>query len=335
MIGFTEMLDVAIGLFFVFALLSLLATWVQEFIATSLKLRSKDLANTLQRLLDPSKEKTDAVRKLQEKWDEGVNKNTSQKLRKNVLKAFYEHPVIGGLSEADGRPSYISSRQFGTAMIDLLVKAGAEDRPAEARAALDSLKNGIQMLGNDSTRDALLVMVRAVESSEKQADKQLAALRQNVEQWFDATMERATGWYKRKAQKLALAVGMALALAFNANTLQLSRSLWQDSSLRSTVAASAVAYIEKGDDVKAGQAKAELESMGLPLGWSQRNLPGSLGDGIWWLVGLLLTGFAISQGSPFWFDLLGRVINIRGTGKKPQPVAAAAAEGAAAPSTAA
>ncbi len=34
-------------------------------------------------------------------------------------------------------------------------------------------------------------------------------------------------------------------------------------------------------------------------------------------AGLLLTTFAISLGAPFWFDLLGKVSNIKGTGKKP------------------
>jgi len=42
----------------------------------------------------------------------------------------------------------------------------------------------------------------------------------------------------------------------------------------------------------------------------------------WWvvvaeLVGWLLTGVAISFGAPFWFDLLGQLINIRSAGPKP------------------
>jgi hypothetical protein len=36
-----------------------------------------------------------------------------------------------------------------------------------------------------------------------------------------------------------------------------------------------------------------------------------------WATGLLLTTFAISLGAPFWFDLLGKVSNIKGMGKKP------------------
>ena len=35
------------------------------------------------------------------------------------------------------------------------------------------------------------------------------------------------------------------------------------------------------------------------------------------LAGLLITAFALLAGSPFWFDMLGKLVNIRGTGKRP------------------
>jgi hypothetical protein len=53
------------------------------------------------------------------------------------------------------------------------------------------------------------------------------------------------------------------------------------------------------------------------------NLPPDI---ITWLVkmmGLLMTGLAATQGAPFWFDILGKLVNVRGTGTNPsekQPV---------------
>jgi hypothetical protein len=39
-------------------------------------------------------------------------------------------------------------------------------------------------------------------------------------------------------------------------------------------------------------------------------------------IGLAMTAFAVSFGAPFWFDLLGRIVNLRATGPKPpRPVA--------------
>ena len=35
------------------------------------------------------------------------------------------------------------------------------------------------------------------------------------------------------------------------------------------------------------------------------------------LTGLAITAFAISLGAPFWFDMLSKIMNVRGTGAKP------------------
>jgi hypothetical protein len=48
------------------------------------------------------------------------------------------------------------------------------------------------------------------------------------------------------------------------------------------------------------------------------NLPA---DPYGWLVkllGLLITGMAAAQGAPFWFDILKKLVNVRGTGANPQ-----------------
>ncbi|AGZ41925.1 hypothetical protein [Actinoplanes friuliensis] len=37
------------------------------------------------------------------------------------------------------------------------------------------------------------------------------------------------------------------------------------------------------------------------------------------LLGLVLTAAAAALGAPFWFDLLNRLVNLRSTGKRPDP----------------
>jgi hypothetical protein len=44
------------------------------------------------------------------------------------------------------------------------------------------------------------------------------------------------------------------------------------------------------------------------------------------LAGWLLTALAAALGAPFWFDLIGRVVNLRGAGAKPASGAAAPAK---------
>ena len=47
----------------------------------------------------------------------------------------------------------------------------------------------------------------------------------------------------------------------------------------------------------------------------RRRFPDTFGDFLLKLVGILLTGFAISQGAPFWFDVLNKFMVVRSTVK--------------------
>jgi hypothetical protein len=39
---------------------------------------------------------------------------------------------------------------------------------------------------------------------------------------------------------------------------------------------------------------------------------------VWAVVGWLLAALALAQGAPFWFDLMGRLVRLRGSGNKPE-----------------
>ncbi|MBK6629344.1 MAG: hypothetical protein IPG35_17425 [Flavobacteriales bacterium] len=49
----------------------------------------------------------------------------------------------------------------------------------------------------------------------------------------------------------------------------------------------------------------------------ERNTP-KAGSILQWLVGIFITGWSLSQGAPFWFEALVKLINIRRSGVKPQ-----------------
>lgn len=322
------MVDVAIGLAFTFLLLSLIATWLQELIATGLKWRSKHLLDAVQNLLDPAGGKLAGTQRVNAAWSAGVGASTVAKLGDNVVKALYSHPIITSLAKPDSRPSYIPAREFGVALFDLLAKAGTEASPG--KQGLDALTEGINQVGNQATREALLALVDSAAATEQTLEKQIAAARASVEAWFDASMDRSTGWYKRHAQAWALVLGLGLAIVFNADAVGLGRVLWQDAALRESISGSVVAYVQQGEEIKAKDAQQQLTALNLPLGWSfqwedtdpatpadPRDYPISARGWFLKALGLFLSGFAISQGSPFWFDTLNRLVNMRGAGKKP------------------
>jgi len=57
-----------------------------------------------------------------------------------------------------------------------------------------------------------------------------------------------------------------------------------------------------------------VKEFGVPLGWSRATAPHDFWSGLGKVLGLLVTGFAVSLGAPFWFDLLNKVSNLRGAG---------------------
>jgi hypothetical protein len=146
-----------------------------------------------------------------------------------------------------------------------------------------------------------------------------------AEQWYDDSMERVSGWYKRRAQVMIWGLGLVLAVVMNVDTVRIGRVLWNDKPVRDAVVQQARrvtltttnAPKAQGDDSiqKTADSVGKLEKLKVPMGWSSDDT-----DGWGWggkLLGLLLTGAALSLGAPFWFDLLSKVARLRTSGAPP------------------
>jgi hypothetical protein len=324
-----DILGVVIGIVFIYLLLSIITSWIQEFIASLTGLRSRDLANIFQNMLDPKATKLEGVKKLDQKWGE-ADMSTADKLANNAVKALYDHPLFQSLSKPGKRPSYVSSRDFSIALFDLLSKAGTND-PTQVDITLENIAAGIRNVENPLLRERLQSLLDSAGMVEDKVEVKLADFRKNVYQWFDASMERGSGWYKRKAQYLAFAIGIGVALLFNADTIAISQSLWGDAALRESLSMEAEKFIADGESTKVRDAQKKLGELDLPFGWSfkvadqdpqtpenPRDFPITSRGWVLKILGLIITGVAISQGSSMWFDVLGKLINIRGTGGKPE-----------------
>jgi hypothetical protein len=336
----SDILSVVIGVTFIFLILSLLNTWVQELIASILSLRSKNLADILQNMLDPDAQKLEGAKKLDElkdSWGKGPLADVAGKLNENALKAVYDHQLIKSLSKPGKLPSYIHARDFTTALLDLLNNAGSKN-PTKLEITIQNIQGGIDNLKNDSLRMRLQSLMNRTIILENKAEVGIGDFRKSVESWFDSAMDRGSGWYKRRIQYVGIITGIIIAIIVNADTIGMASALWQNSVLREAVTETAVFYTQQGDQLKAQAAQQQLVALGFPFGWSLRfadqnpETPADPRDfpstPVGWatkVVGILITGFATSQGSPIWFDLLNRLINLRGTGAKPAAPAAAKA----------
>ncbi len=387
---FNPIIETAIGLVFVYLLLSMICSALQEWIATLLGLRAKTLFEGITNMLCG-----DA----------------------NLRDQIYAHPLIAGLSRKtrldkvlgrEARPSYISPETFSKAFL-----AAARVPDALAASTKPTKTNNGQPL-NVNTQE-LIDTLQAV------APGTIDDLRKNVGDWYNDAMDRVSGWYKRKTQGILLILGLIVAIAFNADSLMLARAFWTDPNLRAGVVSAAQQYVKDhpngvdspaivgnaqisnstaatGNQTSAtdiannypsttdekpsarpaaepvytaqqveraeqqyraasaylqqtsNDAWTQLASLKVPIGWCSdsaasgptaqqvtgepeadndgaddsklpctpdRQLPH---DGMAWLLkisGLLITMIALSQGAPFWFDLLKKVTNLRLAGDAP------------------
>ena len=315
----STILEVAIGLLFVYLLLSLLCSAVGEYIEAKFNNRAKYLKQGITLLLNDTA-------------GGGVDLAT-QLYAHGLVRPFYR--------DGTKLPSYIPARTFALALWNMASTAAAEDASGGAAgsgaagvtADLKAVRAAVATrLPNRELRTALLTLI-----DEAQGDVEKA--RKNIEEWYDGMMDRVSGWYKRHTTVLMLLLGFVVAAVVNADTINIANTLARDSALRSSLVAAAEQRIRtplttqrKGtpDEVDA-QATRNLQSahdavnaLGLPIGWTwatptnkddRRRVPETYGDFFLKLVGILVTGFAISQGAPFWFDVLNKFMVVRSTVK--------------------
>ena len=133
-------LDVFIGLVFIFLLYSLLATIIQEMIATRLAFRAKVLEKAIIRMLEDLE--TDNHRPFGDRIDGFLHILGLKNILKNTTVApwFYAHPLIKYLGEDNyySKPAYLHARNFSKVILDLL-----KDFNVSESEALQSIHNSI------------------------------------------------------------------------------------------------------------------------------------------------------------------------------------------------
>lgn len=340
-------IDIGIGLAFVFALTALVCTGLQEWLSASLNLRGRTLWEGVQSML------------LANAQNPGGKPDPGHQLDQRLA----THPLVTGrvadrfgplellrwlagrrqpmANTGDAKPSYMDAATFATALADAI---GAEwkggnrrfDDFALAVAAMPDDNNG----GPGPLKALLLKMV---DESRGNPDR----LRAAVEAWYDETMQRVTGWYKRRVQVLLLVTGLIVAVGLNIDALFIASNLASNAALRSSLAEQAVAAAAEQrqyaaaaapassspDDAvwaqaaergkrNADAAQQRLQALNLPIGWAGAGRPvNAWTDAALLVAGWLLTGLAASFGAPFWFDLIGRLTPLRASGNKPAPAA--------------
>ena len=315
----TAAIDVAIGLVLMYLVLSLFCTSINEFIATLLRLRANKLRDALTQLIDDPN--------LKQAFDLHGLIDTAKIAASGAKKSTTPTPPPGTnlpppqgwLSRvwSNSDPSYLSSRTVALALI------GSLD-PTKPIPGIADVESAVKALPDCNIKDVLLAAL-----TEAQGDIQ--KVRDSIAAWFDASMERLSGAYKRNLQLISLMVGLAIAIAFNADTLQIGNTLWSDRALSQTISSSAAAFVNDCATKNCTNAQtpatpaAALDNLAaqeatlriFPVGWSKQTIPTDWVQSFEKAFGLILTTIALAMGAPFWFDILQKVMNLRATGGAP------------------
>jgi hypothetical protein len=216
-----------------------------------------------------------------------------------LAQSLYDHPLVNphgstGNGKSDRRPlsvrpSYIEPAHFAIALLDSL-----RSNPAIP------LQAAIEALPDEQVKRVLLALYR-------QAAGDLQRFQDGIAGWFNSAMERLSGVYKRRQLLISFLLALLLTILLNIDSIHLFQTLWQNPALAAQIKAAPTAL----------DAEALRQLWSMPIGWS--SFPPRLDSAFALQVaGWLITAGTTLFGAPFWFDLLQRAVQLRGTGAKPQ-----------------
>ena len=238
-----------------------------------------------------------------------------------VVDAVLSHPLVRTdlQPDRDRDPSYVAPENFALALRDVLQVPPGEGPPAVAVGAV-----------SQQVTDELATQLRVLPSGGVVPELP------ELEKWFNESMDRVSGWYKRKAQLVALAIAIVLVIVLNVSTLRIADQLSAEPKVLANVVAKAEATAadekakpDEGESQgKANLAQAgedaesavdDLAALSLPIFWAdETNRPSSFEEWLLAIAGWVITIAAVSLGAPFWFDALGKLSNLRMAGKRPE-----------------
>jgi len=231
--------------------------------------------------------------------EDGIKTMLNDPKGEGFAKAFYDNPLIQGLAKQgvfdkvlrrDSKPSYISPSTFALVIKDIAA-TNPDAIPPALKTLLSQAKGDVQ--------------------------QELAS----IEKWFNDTMDRVSGWYKRKVQLIILALAFIITVYLNVDTISLINSLSNNTVLRASIVSATQgtdkSILDPTNSKQLQQLQTNFQTIQPTLGWTIP--PQNANDWILKIVGLLATTLAVSLGAPFWFDVLDNIMQIRAAGDQPPP----------------
>lgn len=125
-----------------------------------------------------------------------------------------------------------------------LILSNRGDLPAELEEAVVQVRSRVSQLP-PQLRQNLIILAKQAQMRSDGLQDGLRKLEQEVENWFNRSMDRASGVYKRNAKGVAILLGILLAAVTNADTFLVVDRLSRDSAIRAAVSESANQFLSQ------------------------------------------------------------------------------------------
>jgi hypothetical protein len=327
----SSVLTLIVGLMLVYALLGVLASTLQELVTGVLGVRAKSLEARLRSLLaDANSKSALPTNNLQRFWQVILWGKTKPGADSVLLRKIMESGIIKSAS-AEAKPSYVKTDLFVQSVVAALhsMPLGGGEKASViemvSAALADPTGNG---LPDGNAKNALTAFLQ-------QSDKDLDAFKKSVAAWFDESMDRLNGVYTRWSKLFALLFGLIAAIAFNIDTLTLAKVFYNSTAEQQKVirdTAEDALKTRTGGTMSQQTALELLQAIEVPVTWPDKTYFISIDNpdtktfvsinwpnGWYSLLGWIVTAIAVSFGASFWFDALGKVLDLRMAGTKPAP----------------
>lgn len=285
-------LDVVIGLLFIYLLYSLLASILSEIAATAMNLRAHNLKEAIDRMLNDDKQNGWFRRLLD-------SMNILKNPKNPVVNAFYNHPEIKyqGSSGTNKDPSNFKASSFSKALIELLADKGpltrehlesklnkevieitakkkkqknTEEAKAKSKgqkkyAVKRIISQFIQWVWisypnmEDTVKEKLGTETAGfIRNLWKESQGDVERFKLLLEGWFEKTMVHTLEWYKRKIRWVTFVIGFLLAWFFYADTFVIVKILSTDKNARNQIVSMATTYVQSSPSI---QDSVKLDSL--------------------------------------------------------------------------
>jgi hypothetical protein len=343
----SNIIDIAITLSYTYFLLSLIVTAILEVINTLRENRAKFLKNAIETLFsgDDWKEFGELITKspfLDPLKDFSKNSKTnfpSYISPENFALIFYN--TVKEKAEKDFHIIDLKP-ELNDKFKQLISNSGLNFEEIKDFRKFDFayLKAALKDDNFKIPENLKKVMSGFIEMPEMNFEKFMAA----IQKYFNESMDRLNGWYKKHVQYITFIVSFIITLSLNVDTISITKTLWEDQPKLKKVTNTIVASYKSLDSTlmkgqysvdssnvdslnnkiiknieNVRQLDSVLSNVNIPIGWNNVKFCESkslFSDLLIKLIGLLITTIAISLGAPFWFDMLKKIISIRGVGKE-------------------